>query len=102
MVRLIELPLEGGGTVLLEITDTGGSTRRGLGPTEITNKATQTFEDALKKIRPAADAVIDQLRQLVVAPDEIAVEFGIKLNADAKAYIASAGAEANFKIALKW
>ena len=53
------------------ITDFGGSTRRWLGPTEITDKATQTFEDALKKIRPAAAAVVDQLRQLVVAPDEI-------------------------------
>ncbi|HXM49974.1 MAG TPA: CU044_2847 family protein [Pyrinomonadaceae bacterium] len=102
MAHLIEIPLDGGGSVLLEVGENGGGTKRGLGRTEITEKATQTFEEAITKIRPVADAIIDQLRQLVVAPEEIGVEFGIKLNADAKAYIASAGAEANFRVTLKW
>jgi len=42
------------------------------------------------------------LRELAVSPSEIGVEFGIKVSADAKAYIASAGGEANFKVTLIW
>ncbi|MGH2593215.1 MAG: CU044_2847 family protein [Anaerolineae bacterium] len=36
------------------------------------------------------------------APDEVGVEFGIKLNAEAGAFVALAGAEANYKVTLKW
>jgi NTP-dependent ternary system trypsin peptidase co-occuring protein len=35
-------------------------------------------------------------------PDEIAIEFGVKLSADVGAIIARTGGEANFKISLRW
>jgi hypothetical protein len=45
---------------------------------------------------------VEKLRSVANAPDEIAVEFGLKMNVEGKAFIAAAGAEANFKVALKW
>jgi hypothetical protein len=103
MTKLVEYPLEDGTTVLVEVDGAErGSTMRGMGSTQLAEKATQTFEDALEKIRPAAGLVIAKLRDLSVPPDQIGVEFGIKLSADAKAYIASASAEANFKVTLTW
>jgi len=65
-------------------------------------KAGKRFEEALDQVRPAAQAVIAKLRDLTDEPDEIAVEFAIKLGAKAGAIIAAADVEANYKVSLKW
>jgi hypothetical protein len=100
MKRLVKFPLEGGGEVLIEVDDPGGIARAGL-PDAI-ETATQSFEAALRSIKPAADILIDQLRNLAKTPDEIEMEFGIKLGAKAGAIFTSADAEANFAVTLKW
>lgn len=104
MKRLIEFPLQDGGSVLVEVDEVdqdSGLIRAPL-PGDIAAKASQTFESALETLKPASDAIIAKLRSLSVPPDEIGVEFGIKLSADAKAFIASAGLEANYKVTLTW
>src|SRR5512135_613557 len=110
MKRLVEFPLQEGGTLLVEVDEPEGpaeTTMRGgvvkaARPGEIADKAKDTFEGALDKIKPAAQSIIDRLRELHDAPDEIAVEFGIKLSAEAGAFIASASVEANYTLTLKW
>ena len=101
--HLVEFPLEGGGSVVVELDEaelTG--TVRAARPGEIVAKANQTFEEALDRVKPAASILITKLRDLVESPDEIEVEFGLKLHADAGAFVASAGGEAHYKITLKW
>ncbi len=110
MKRLVEFPLQEGGTLLVEVdepkryaeTITRGGVVKAARPGEVADKAQDTFEDALDKIKPAAQAIIDKLRALSDAPDEIDVEFGIKLSAEAGAFIASAGVEANYTVTLTW
>ena len=104
MRRLVEFPLEDGTTVLVESDEpeSKGPVVRGVGAREIAEKAEQTFETALSKIKPAAAAVIGELRALRDAPEQVAIEFGIKLGAKAGAFITSADAEATFKITLTW
>ncbi len=101
---MVEFPLENGGKVLVEVDEPApeGSVVRAARPGEIADKAKDTFEDALDKIKPAAQSIIDKLRDLHDEPDEIGVEFGIKLSAAAGAFIASAGVDANYKVTLKW
>jgi len=54
------------------------------------------------RIKPAAEAVLNAFREMNT-PDEIALEFGLKFTAKAGAvFVASAGSEATFKVALKW
>lgn len=65
-------------------------------------EADQSLEKAIEKIKPAAEAVLSRLRSLAVKPDEISVDFGIKLSAKAGALIAATAAEANFQVSLKW
>lgn len=103
MKRLVEFPLEDGSTAIVEVDEpeTDG-VRRVARAGEIAEKAGQTFETALEKIRPAASAIVAKLRDLSVAPDLIGVEFGIKLSAKAGAIFASADSEANFKVTLTW
>lgn len=103
MKRLVEYPLEDGSSVIVEVSeaDVEGVARAGRAG-EVIEKATQTFESALKKVKPAALAALSMMRELGDSPDEVGVEFGVKLGAKAGAVIASADTEANFVFKLVW
>lgn len=79
-----------------------GPVTRGIGAQSITTRASQTFEDAISRVRPAAESIVAQLRGLASAPDEVGVEFGLALSAEAGAFIAAASTAANFKVSLTW
>lgn len=105
MKGMAEFSLEGGGSILVEVDETEskeGTVRVARGTDGITEKAQLTFEKSLSKIKPAAESLIASLRDLSYSPDEVGVEFGLKLNSKAGAIIASVGAEANFKVTLTW
>ncbi|MDW7991470.1 MAG: CU044_2847 family protein [Anaerolineae bacterium] len=106
MRRLVEFPLEDGTSVWVEVEEVEGPgmvpAARGEGVPE---RARQTFEAALERVRPLAKAVICKLRTLADPPDEIdeiEVEFGLKLNAEAGAILAAAGTEAHYTVTLTW
>lgn len=73
-------------------------TRRGA--SEVIQQAGQSLEQALDRLRPAAQMIVDKLKS--ASPDELTVEFGVKLEAEAGVVITKAATEAHFKIALKW
>ncbi|MHB8629614.1 MAG: CU044_2847 family protein [Aggregatilineales bacterium] len=102
--RYVEFPLSGGGTVVVEVDEPGsrGSQEAGLRPGEIAERAGQTFKQALDRIKPTADAILSRLHSLIQKPDEIEVEFGLKLSAEAGMVIASGAVEANYTVRLKW
>ncbi len=105
MKCLIEFPLEDGSSIVVEVEEAepeGGMVYAGTRPGAVAEKATQTFEAALEKVKPAANTIIAKLRGLSDPPDEIEVEFGLKMNADTGAIVASAGVEANYKVTLTW
>lgn len=56
----------------------------------------------MEKVEPMASLIVNKLRNLNEPADEVEVKFGLKLNAEAGAIIALAGAEANYEITLKW
>jgi len=105
MKRLVEFPLEDGGSILVEVEE---AERPGMVPAAtrsakgVPEKAQQTFEAALEKVRPAAAVIIKKLRALHDQPDEVEVEFGLKMDAKAGAMLAAAGVEANYKVTLTW
>lgn len=102
MKRLLEFPLEDGTSILAEVEepDQGGLIKASVGDTIA--KAQQTLEKSLEKVKPAAQFVIQKLRELHDAPDEVQVSFGLKLSAEAGAVLASGGVEANYIVTLKW
>ncbi|HEU4629149.1 MAG TPA: CU044_2847 family protein [Gemmatimonadaceae bacterium] len=104
MRQLVEFPLADGGCVVVEVEVPAGQERvvRAARPGELAVKAGRTFEDALAQVRPMADAVLAKLRALAARPDEVEIEFGLKLSAEAGAILTSAGAEANFQVTLRW
>ena len=102
MKRLVEFPLDDGGSILVQVDEpeSGGTVRAGREDT--IEKAKETFEDALNRVLPAAKSVVEQLRSLGSKPDEIEVSFGINLSTQAGAFIASATAAANFGVTVRW
>ncbi len=103
MKRLVEFPLEKGGSVVVEIEVPEGLGMTPAGRVEgVLERAGQTFEEALDKIRPAVATIIQKLHALSDPPDMVEVEFGLKLSAQAGAFIAAASADAHYKVTLTW
>ena len=99
MKRLVEFPLQEGGSVFVQIDepDTGGTVRAARGDT--IDQAKETLEDALNKVLPAARSVVEKLESM--QPNEIEVTFGISLSFKAGAFI-SAGTDTNFGVTVRW
>ena len=106
MARLAKFVLPDGNSIVAEVDDESFDTSRvmrgGAISSEIVVKAKESFETALDRVRWAAEGLLDRLTSLASPPDEVEVEFGVKLNAETGAVIAKAATEANFKINLKW
>jgi hypothetical protein len=63
-------------------------------------KAQKTFEEALENIKPVVASISHKFKDL--GPKEMEVKFGIKLSADAGAFITSVGGEVTFELTVKW
>jgi hypothetical protein len=103
--RLVEFPLEQGGSVLVEVGDpAAGPVTRGIGSGRpaLAERADQSFQEAVASVTPAAEVLIAQLRLISKPPAEIGIEFGVQLSAQTGAFIASAAAAANFKVSMTW
>ncbi|MFE7431170.1 CU044_2847 family protein [Streptomyces sp. NPDC057545] len=53
-------------------------------------------------VRPVAESFVGRFRGLANAPDEITLEFGVSLSAEADVVIASTATAANFSVSLTW
>lgn len=104
MKKLVEFPLEKGGSILIEAEETHPESAISRSSCEelLPEKMSTTFNDALKNIKPTAAAIIGEFRELSEKPNEVQVEFGLKLTTSANIIITSCGVEGNFKVTLKW
>jgi NTP-dependent ternary system trypsin peptidase co-occuring protein len=104
MPDLVEFSLADGSVVVVEAEELQPTrvTRGGRQDGGVVEKADRTFEAAVERVGPASAALVERLRSLADQPDEIEVEFGVKLNAEAGAIIARTSGEANFRIAVRW
>ena len=103
MKRLVEYEIGEGQKIIVEVSEptAGGLVPVGRG-SDVIAKAQLTLSKTLDNIRPVAESIIDKLSDLTNRPDEISVEFGVKLSANAGAVLAAASTECNFVIRLKW
>ena len=82
--EIVQFELSDGSPVYVEVEerDAAEVDRAGRGAGAIA-KAQDGFVDAMKKIKPAAEAVLTTFQELNT-PDEINLEFGIKLSGKRK------------------
>ena|ERR1700733_2219853 len=62
----------------------------------------ERFEGALDRVRAAAVSALKAFRDESLAPDEVALEFGVKFNVSAGAVIARTAGEGNLTVRLTW
>lgn len=110
MAKYVEFPLEGGGTILIEVADeparspsgfmrTGSGEGGGEGP----SKAQTTFDASVESISRSADLLVTKLRGLSAPPDELEINFNLKAAGEMGSLaVSKAGSEANFAVSLKW
>jgi len=103
MAYVIEIPLDAGGSLLVQAREDdlpGGLELAALRPGEVVARARQSLETAIDQIKPAVNAIASRLKTM--AADEAAVEFGIVLGAETGAVIAKGTAEVHFTVTLNW
>ncbi len=101
--NLVEYQLADGSPVYIEVEAPAGDRveRVSRSGESLPEKAQAGFNEAIARLRPAADAIL-QAFQGLNRPTEIGLEFGVKFSAKAGAIIASVDSEAVFKVSLKW
>lgn len=103
MSSLLEFKTATGESLLVEVDEpSGGAVTRGGRAADVVVEAGASLEQVLGRLGPAMRGIMTQIREAAERPDEVEVEFGVKLSADSNVIIARAGGEANFRIALKW
>ena len=103
MSSLLEFKTGTGESLLVEVDEpSGGAVTRGGRAADVVVEAGASLEQVLGRIGPAMRGIMTQIREAAERPDEVELEFGVKLSADSNVIIARAGGEANFRIALKW
>jgi hypothetical protein len=68
---------------------------------DVVQNAAAGFDAAIDAISASAARVVDAMRR-AGEPDEVTLQFGIKITVEAGAIIAKTGGEANFSVTLKW
>ncbi|WUD72029.1 hypothetical protein OG937_10135 [Streptomyces sp. NBC_00510] len=103
-VHTVEVPL-GDGTddvVRVQVREVDeGLVRVGRGSRAVP-RAERTLGQMLDTVRPVADSFVGRFRGMVNAPDEVTLEFGVSISAEADVVIASTATAANFAVTLTW
>ncbi|GIH67913.1 CU044_2847 family protein [Sphaerimonospora thailandensis] len=104
LVHTVEVPVGDGSDEIVrvqirEVDET--LVRVGRGGRTIA-RAEQSLGRMLETVRPVAESFVTRFQGLVNAPDEIVLEFGVSLSAEADVVIASTATAANFSVSLTW
>lgn len=106
MTYLVELPITGADgqseTVKVQVEESGDGLVRVARPGQVVARATRSLGEMVAAVRPVAQDFVDGFRSMAHRPDEISVEFGLALSAEADVVISSTSAQANFRISLVW
>jgi hypothetical protein len=102
MTYLIDVPVDSGGRLLVEVADDGlGSLElASLRPGEVVARARVSLEHSLEDLLPSLAAVTERLRRL--APDECTVEFGLACGVESGLFVAKGTGNVHLTVALVW
>ncbi|MEU4303555.1 CU044_2847 family protein [Kitasatospora aureofaciens] len=103
---LVELPVEGeaglGQLVRVEVEPAGEGLIQVSRPGQVAARAARSLGEMLAGIRPVAESFVEGLGGMAQAPEEISLEFGLSMSAEADLVISTTTAQANFKVSLTW
>jgi preprotein translocase subunit SecD len=88
--------------VLVDFAPRAGLKEVSLSPRDVAARSSAALDSAVTSIRQVSERVASATRDLAHQPDEVEVEFGLKLDAATGALIARAGTEAHLTVTLRW
>src|SRR5471032_1171649 len=88
--------------VLVDFPPRPGVKDVSLGRADLAAKSAEALDAAMASIRSMADRVTAAVASAAERPDEVSVEFGLKLDAAAGALLARAGTEAHVTVTMTW
>jgi hypothetical protein len=91
-----------GDFVVVEVEAQEAGIARAARPGEIAAEAAQSLEAALEAVRPTADLLLAKLTSLLQRPQEVVIEFGLRLTVKTGVVIASGEGEGHFQVTLTW
>jgi Trypsin-co-occurring domain 1 len=100
----LDVPLADGSSFTVEVDEPqrGPVTRGGGRLTDTVVEAGQSLEDALDRVSPAFRVLVGKLREAAERPDDMEIEFGLKLSTELGAIVAKTAGEANFRVCVRW
>jgi hypothetical protein len=102
MPELLRVPLEGGGSVLVEVDNGPQAVVRVARPGGVVAEATETLERGLESVREAAHSVLAKVADLPRQPNKITLQFGLKLSAEAGVFVAKTAGEGSLTLTMEW
>ncbi|MEU6591118.1 CU044_2847 family protein [Streptomyces sp. NPDC046881] len=100
MASLTRIPLEGGGSFLVEAPAVHEGPVRAGRIGEAVHELPATLQEALEPVAEAASAALEQLRK--ARPDTIVIEFGVDLSVSAGAVITKGQAGCHLNVTVSW
>lgn len=91
------------GTVRVEVDPPPGELIPAAGGDRVqVGRLSASFEAAMDRIRPMAEAITGRLAGMRVRPDTVTAQFGMKVSADAGVVVARTAGEAQITVTLTW
>jgi Trypsin-co-occurring domain 1 len=88
--------------VLIDFAPRVGLKEVSLSPQDLAARSAAALDSAMASIRDLSERITSTMKDLARRPDEVEVEFGLKLDATMGALITRAGLEAHLTVTLKW
>ncbi len=99
MAEFVRFTLDDGSNVLFESAESDLVALHGGGPPEVRDGGKLTAQ--LQEVAKAAEEVAGSLRSRL-APDEVSLEFGLKVSGGVNWFFAKAQGEGTIKVTLTW
>ncbi|MGW5557860.1 CU044_2847 family protein [Micromonospora sp. NPDC003944] len=87
---------------VLLVEEHAGTDLERVGLLDRVRPARQSLETALAHVKPALDAALGLVQGVSVRPDQVEVEIGVTLTAEAGAVVARTSAQGHLKVTLVW
>jgi hypothetical protein len=100
MAALVRIPLEDGGSVLVETRSAADGPVKAGRIADVIHEFPATLQASLRPVSATARALLHQLRE--AGPDEVEVEFGVDLAVQAGAVITKSEANCHLKVKVTW
>ncbi len=102
MAEFVECQLPGGAALIVAAPDDADAVQRASSLRKVSEIATETFESAMGRLGRAAEVVRSKVSEMAESPDEVTVEFAVKIASEVGVVVANTSAEANLRVTVRW